>query len=105
MLWLKNIRCSYGLYKIPSLQCAKVVGTANEVLCVIKRIYMDKSQSNIMYLYISLIRSHIEYCCQAWRRHLQKDIDNIEKVQRRATRMMPEISSLSYDKRLRKCGM
>ena len=35
----------------------------------------------------------------------KKDIDNIERVQRRATRMIPDISSLSYEERLYKCGM
>ena len=89
----------------PRLQCAKVISTANKVLRVIKRTYVHKSQSNIMYLYKSLVRPHLEYCFQAWHPHLQKDIDNIEKVQKRATRMIPEISSLSYDERLYKCSI
>ena len=80
-----------------SLQCAKVVSTANKVLCVINRTYVYRSQSNIMYLYKSLVGPHLEYCCQAWHPHLQQDIDNTEKVQRRATRMILEISSLCYD--------
>ena len=83
-----------------SLQCAKVVITANKVLSVIKRTYVHKSQSNIVYLYKSLVRPHLEYCCQDWHPHLQKDIDNIEKVQRRATIMIPEISSISNEERM-----
>ena len=66
---------------------------------------MYKSQGNIMYLDKSLARPHLEYCCQAWHPHLQKDIDNTEKVERRATRMIPKIHSLSYDVRLYKCSM
>ena len=45
-----------------SIQCANVVSTANKVLGVIKRTYVHKSQRNIMYLYKSLVRPHLEYC-------------------------------------------
>ena len=47
------------------LQCAKVLIAANKVFSVIKRTYVYKSQSNIMYLHKSLVRPHIECCCQA----------------------------------------
>ena len=48
--------------------------------------------------------TNTEYCCQDWHPYLQKDIDNTKKVQRRATRMMPEISSLCYDEGMYQCG-
>ena len=88
-----------------SLQCAKVVSTANKGLSVTKRTYAYKRHSNIIYLYKSLVGPHLEYSRQAWRPHLQKEIYNIKKVQRRATRMIPEITSLSYEERLYKCGI
>ena len=59
-----------------------------------------KSKDNILNLYKTLVRPHLEYCCQAWRSYLQKDVDNIEKVQRRMTRMIPELSQLNYEERL-----
>ena len=58
-----------------------------------------------MYLYKSLVRPHLEYCCQVCCPQIQKDIDDIEKVQRRVRIMIPEIHSLSYDERLHKCGV
>ena len=61
--------------------------------------------SNIMHLYKSLVRPHIEYRCQAWRLYLQQDIDNVEKVQTRAIRMIPSISSFSHEEILDKCGI
>ena len=46
------------------------------------------------------MRPHLEYCVQAWRPHLQKDIDLIEGPQRRATKMIPNLKNKSYDERL-----
>ena len=88
-----------------SLQCAKVVGTANRILSSINRTFSCNSLHNIMKLYKSLVRPHLEYCCQAWRPYLQKDVNNLERVQRRATRIIPEISKLSYTDRLSKCNL
>ena len=48
--------------------------------------YRDKRL--IIPLYISLVRSHLDYCIQAWRPHMRKDIDKLERVQRRAARLI-----------------
>ena len=37
-------------------------------------------------LYLTLVKSKISYCCQLWRPHLVKDIQSLERVQRRATK-------------------
>ena len=66
----------------------------------INRTYSCRSKDNIWNLYKSLVRPHLEHCCQAWRPYLQKDVDNIEKVQRRMTRMIPELSQLNCEERL-----
>ena len=79
-----------------SFLCAKVVSTANNVQNVIKRTCVYKSESSTMYLYKLLVRLHLEYCFQSWCPYLQKDIDNIVKVQR-STRLIPDISSLSCE--------
>jgi ribonucleases P/MRP protein subunit RPP40 len=56
-------------------------------------------------LYKSLVRPHLEYCVQAWRPHLVKDIAILEKVQRRATRMISECKGKTSDKRLEVVGL
>ena len=57
-------------------------------------------------LYQALVRPKLEYCVQAWRPYLKKDIDLLEKVQRMATRLMTSDKSLSYtDDRLQKFGL
>ena len=81
-------------------QCAKAVLSANKIMGIINRTYSCKSKDNILNLYKSLVRPHLEFCCQAWRPYIQKDVDNIEKVQRRMTMMIPELSQLNYEERL-----
>ena len=81
-------------------QCAKAVLSANKIMGIINRTECCKSKDNILNLCKSLVRPHLEYCCQAWRPYLQKDVDSIENVQRLMTRMIPELSQLNYEERL-----
>ena len=66
---------------------------------------VNKDSKILLKLYQSLVRPKLEYCVQAWRPYLEKDIDLSEKVQRRATRMMSNDKSLSYYDRLKKFGL
>ena len=44
-----------------------------------------------------LICPQLEYCVQVWNPFLAKDIDLLEKVQRRATKCLHSLSNLSYE--------
>ena len=62
-------------------------------------------QCGIAPLYKAIVRPHLEYCIQAWRLYRKKDIDKLERIQRRATKMNPELRYLSYESRLLQCGL
>ena len=51
-------------------------------------------------LFKSLVRPHLEYASTVWSPYYKTDIENLEKVQRRATKFITEISELSYSDRL-----
>jgi hypothetical protein len=52
-------------------------------------------------LFKVFIRPNLEYCIQAWRPHLKKSINILEKTQRKITKWCPGLSHLSYESRLR----
>ena len=52
-------------------------------------------------LYKHLIRSHLEYNNSVWSSHKKSDIEKLERVQKRATKMIPGMPKISYPDRLR----
>jgi ribonuclease P/MRP protein subunit RPP40 len=91
-------------FKVSS-QCVKAAKKANQILGLIKRTITCKKKDILLKLYKSLVRPHLEYCIQAWRPHFSKDIEVLERVQRRATRMMEECRGRPYEERLKLVGL
>ena len=88
-----------------SEQCGIAARKGNQILGLIRRNIAYRDKRLIIPLYMSLVRPHLEYCIQAWRPRMRKDIDKLERVQRRATRLISEISQLSYEERLQQCRL
>ena len=56
-------------------------------------------------LYKTIVLPNLEYCIQAWRPYRKKDIDMLERVQRRATKMIPNLNNISYEMHVKECGL
>ena len=88
-----------------SEQCRIAASKGNQVLGMIRRNISYKDKSLIVPLYKAIVRPHLEYCIQAWSPYLRKDIDMLEKIQRRATKLIPGLRDLRYEERLKECGL
>ena len=88
-----------------SEQCAIAAAKGNQILGLIRRNIVYKEKELIIPLYKTIVRPHLEYCIQAWRPYRKKDIDILERVQRRATKMIQKLRNISYEMRLKECGL
>ena len=68
-------------------QVEELVHKANKVLSLLKRKVHRKNMKNFSILYKTLVRPILEYASPVWSPHLAKDIHEIEKLQRRASRI------------------
>ena len=65
--------------------------------------YKDKSL--IVLLCKAIVIPRLEYCIQAWSPYLRKYIYMLDKIQRRATKLISGLRDLRYEERLKECGL
>ena len=77
------------------------VNKANQMMGLVRRSFIFMDHDNFRWLYKAIVRPHLEYINSVWSPMRKKDINTIENVQRRVTKMIPGLKDLNYPQRLR----
>ena len=83
----------------------KICKKVNSFVYLINQAFKDHSIEMISTLYKSYIRPKIEYAFTVWNPYYIKDIEYLEKIQRKVTKIPSELKDLSYPERLIKFNL
>jgi uncharacterized protein YchJ len=71
------------------------------MLSLLNNTFKYKDKALMLTLYCTYVRPNLEFAIQAWNPYYNKDINELEKVQRSATKLMPELRHLDFEQRLK----
>ncbi len=89
----------------PAAHIKRITSAAYARLANIRTSFRNLCKESFRTLYTTYVRPILEYAAPAWSPYLVKDKTKLEKVQRFATRLEPELRGMSYEERLRELNL
>ena len=89
----------------PGRHINRITGEVGNLLKRVRMAFMYLDVDMMKKLIVSLIRPRLEYAATVWSPHLKKDIGKLERVQRAATKLVPELRDLPYEERLERMDL
>ena len=89
----------------PTQQCVEAAQRANVVLGQITRAFHFRDRITFIQLYKQYVRPHLEFASPAWSPWTQGDVEVLERVQKRAIKMVSGLNGRTYEERLRELKM
>ena len=77
-----------------------IINKANQLVGMIKRSFSYLDNDMFTTLFKAIVRPHLEYANVIWHPAFKRQMTNIEKVQRRATKLIPGLKAFPYETRL-----
>ncbi|KAK3101681.1 hypothetical protein FSP39_005415 [Pinctada imbricata] len=79
------------------------INKANSIMGLIRRTFthLHVDEKSFKYLFQGLVRPHLEYAAAVWSPYKVRDIEGVENVQRRATKLVPTLKDMDYLQRLK----
>ncbi len=84
-----------------SANCIEAANTARRLLFMVRRFFCEQPNTAFTPIYCALVRPHLEYAMEANAPTLRADINQLERVQRLATRLVRGLRHVPYEDRLR----
>ena len=88
-----------------STQCIATEQNAQNILGYIKQVFHYRNKQTVLALYRALVRPLLEYSVQFWSPIRRVDVERLEKVQARVTKLVPSIRHKGYQRRLADLGL
>ena len=89
----------------PSAHCSKAAKKANAVLGQITRAFHYRTKHVLAKLFKAFVRPVLEYAVAVWSPWTEGDCEVLEKVQKRAIRMMCDVRGATYEEKLKDAGL
>ena len=89
----------------PEKHINRIFGETYNLLQNIRRAFHYMDRDMMCKIIKTLIRPRIEYAAVVWSPHRKKDKRKLERIQRIASKMVPELANLTYEERLKKLDL